>query len=192
MVYPEPCTGLRSRISAAIYGWDWPLTFICPGFDCGSRHWQFKQEHLAVAQKTGIPKWVTLVSGNRGTKTCGLPLRWFHFDKHSHWAPVIRPRQGREDDHGFPGGSAAAVTEEVHLTSLEPIALKGNVEATRSLIRRFSWAVFARFPEVPVGPKRTITAVNGCEIHLNLAPSKSETRELCCVSPISQQKTNKT
>ena len=31
MVYPEPCTGLRRRISAAIYGWDRPLlTFIYP------------------------------------------------------------------------------------------------------------------------------------------------------------------
>ena len=28
---------LRRRISAAIYGWDCPLlTFIYPGFDCGS------------------------------------------------------------------------------------------------------------------------------------------------------------
>ena len=37
VVIPEPCTGLRRRISAAIYGWDRPLlTFIYPGFDCGS------------------------------------------------------------------------------------------------------------------------------------------------------------
>ena len=37
MVIPEPCTGLRRRNSAAIYGWDRPLlTFIYPGFDCGS------------------------------------------------------------------------------------------------------------------------------------------------------------
>ena len=36
MVYPEPCTGLRRRISAAIYGWDRPiLTFIYPGGSCG-------------------------------------------------------------------------------------------------------------------------------------------------------------
>ena len=31
VVIPEPCTGLRS------YGWDRPLlTFVYPGFDCGS------------------------------------------------------------------------------------------------------------------------------------------------------------
>ena len=37
MVYPEPCTGVGRRISAAICGWDRPLlTFIYPGFDCGS------------------------------------------------------------------------------------------------------------------------------------------------------------
>ena len=30
--------------------------------------------HLAVAPKSGIPSWVALVSGNMGTKTCGLPL----------------------------------------------------------------------------------------------------------------------
>ena len=29
--------------------------------------------HMAVAQKTGIPKWVALLSGNMGTKTSGLP-----------------------------------------------------------------------------------------------------------------------
>ena len=27
---------------------------------------------MAVAQKTGIPEWVTLVNGNMGTKTCVL------------------------------------------------------------------------------------------------------------------------
>ena len=37
MVYPEPCKELRRRISATISGWDCPLlTFIYPGFDCGS------------------------------------------------------------------------------------------------------------------------------------------------------------
>ena len=36
MVDPEPCKELRSRISAAIFGWDCPLlTFIYPGFDWG-------------------------------------------------------------------------------------------------------------------------------------------------------------
>ena len=35
---------------------------------------------LAVAQKSGIPKWVTLVSGIMGTKTCGLPLRSLNFE----------------------------------------------------------------------------------------------------------------
>ena len=30
--------------------------------------------HMAVAEKTGIPKWVALVSRNMETKTCGLPL----------------------------------------------------------------------------------------------------------------------
>ena len=29
---------------------------------------------MAVAQKTGIPKWVALVTGNMGIKTCGLPF----------------------------------------------------------------------------------------------------------------------
>ena len=33
----QQCTGLRRRISAAIFGWDRPsLTFIYPGFDCDS------------------------------------------------------------------------------------------------------------------------------------------------------------
>ena len=27
--------GLRRRISAAVYGWEYPLTSIYPGFDCG-------------------------------------------------------------------------------------------------------------------------------------------------------------
>ena len=37
MVHPEPCKEIRRRISAAIYGWDWPLLiFIYPGFG-GSR-----------------------------------------------------------------------------------------------------------------------------------------------------------
>ena len=35
-----------------------------------------------TTQKTGIPKWVALVSGNMGTKTCGLPLRSFNFEPH--------------------------------------------------------------------------------------------------------------
>ena len=36
---------------------------------------------LGMAQKTGIPKWVARsVSGNMGTKTCGLPLRSFNFE----------------------------------------------------------------------------------------------------------------
>ena len=36
VVIPEPCKELRRRISARIYGWEYPLlTFIYPGFDCG-------------------------------------------------------------------------------------------------------------------------------------------------------------
>ena len=45
-------------------------------------------EHVAVAQKTGIPKWVALVSGNMGTKTCGLPLL-ANFEPH----PYVRDAQ---------------------------------------------------------------------------------------------------
>ena len=37
---------------------------------------------MAVDQKSGIPKWVTLVSGNMVAKTCGLPLRSFNFKPH--------------------------------------------------------------------------------------------------------------
>ena len=37
--------------------------------------------YLAVAQKTGIPKWVALVSGHMVAKTCGLPLL-FNFEPH--------------------------------------------------------------------------------------------------------------
>ena len=37
MVDLEPWKEIRRRISATIYGWDCPLlTFIYPGFDCGS------------------------------------------------------------------------------------------------------------------------------------------------------------
>ena len=37
MVYPEPCKELRRRISAASYGWEYPLlTSIYSGFDCDS------------------------------------------------------------------------------------------------------------------------------------------------------------
>ena len=49
MVIPEPCTGIRRRISAALfYGWDRPLlTFIYPGFDCGS------VEYMGAGRRTG-------------------------------------------------------------------------------------------------------------------------------------------
>ena len=39
---------------------------------------------LAVAQKSGTQNGLaTLVRGNMGTKTCGLPLRSFNFEPHS-------------------------------------------------------------------------------------------------------------
>ena len=45
MVDPEPCKEPRRRISAAIYGWDRPLTFTSPGFE------QVAQVDLQLSQR---------------------------------------------------------------------------------------------------------------------------------------------
>ena len=53
MVYPEPCKRIK-KAAAAISGWDCPLlTFIYPGFDCGS----FWIEQLAKREAQGHRKW---------------------------------------------------------------------------------------------------------------------------------------
>ena len=50
--------------------------------------------HLAVAQKTGIPKWLALASGNMDQKTCGLPLRSFNFEPNPFGAVVYLESPG--------------------------------------------------------------------------------------------------
>ena len=80
---------LRRRISAASYGWDCPLPFIYPGFDCGSHDVSKQsigiprgstQNHLGVAQNStaGVTQLFVLVSMYQGAMLGTLFLSHSH------------------------------------------------------------------------------------------------------------------
>ena len=103
---------LRRRISAAIYGWDCPLlTFIYPGFDCGSydRGFQDSPSHISAAHGHCIAQLLRLALRS-ARKANGMTSHVTN--NHLH---VIRPNKVKE-------ALASLESTKKHLPSLDAMS----------------------------------------------------------------------
>ena len=91
---------------------------------------------VGMAQKTGLPNWVAL-SGNMGTKTCGLPLRSFNFE----------PLPSEFPAHPTHTSGLAAKEATVSLWNLEPEgqARRSAMGIWTAWVRR-CFSLFFQFP----------------------------------------------